>query len=171
MKIKHSFLYIIFLFFWIPVKADFINKIRPDQCETIIEIYVEDGQIRVTYEVGLKDWKYFKEIIPDELLNQKIREYIQSLGKNYFYNNVFTLNADGKITLTTWNSDTGRVSLNANGVIPLVEGKIEMTFVDLDDASATPKTWTLIDQGLPENVQYGYCTPLTDAQLQNMGLD
>lgn len=80
------------------------------------------------------------------------------------------LNADGKIILTTWNEATGRVSLNANGVIPLAEGKIEMTFVDLVDPSSTPKTWSLINQGLPENVQYGYCTPLTDAQLQSMGL-
>ena len=66
---------------------------------------------------------------------------------------------------------TGRVSLNANGVIPLVEGKIEMTFVDLVDPLAAVKEWTFISQGLPENVQYGYCTPLTDAQLQNLGLD
>ncbi len=96
MKIKHTFLYLLFLLFWMPVKADFINKIRPDQCETIIEVYVEDGQIRVTYEVGLKDWKYFKEIIPDELLNEELRKFIKSQGKYYFYNNVFTLNADGK---------------------------------------------------------------------------
>ena len=99
MKIKYYFLYIIIFLFCLPAKADFINKIRPDQCETIIEVYVEDGQIRVTYEVGLKDWKYFKEIIPNELLNDDIREYINSQGKNYFYNNVFTLKADGKILI------------------------------------------------------------------------
>lgn len=96
MKIKYYFLYIIIFLFWIPVKADFINKIRPDQCETIIEVYIEDGQIRVTYEIGLKDWRYFKELVPDAYINEEIQKYIKSQGKNYFYNHVFTLNADGK---------------------------------------------------------------------------
>ncbi len=96
MKIKKILLYIIFLLFCLPVQADFISWIRADQCETIIEIYVEDGQIRVTYEIGLKDWKYFKEIIPGELLNDQIQKYIKSQGENYFYKHVFTINADGK---------------------------------------------------------------------------
>lgn len=96
MKIKYSFLYILFFLIWIPLKADFVNNIRPDKCETIIEVYVEESQIRVTYEVGLKDWKYFKEIIPKYLLNEEIQKHIESQGQNYFYNNVFTINADGK---------------------------------------------------------------------------
>ncbi len=95
MKLKNFLIVIVFSFFCLPVKADLISLIRADKCETIIEIYVEDGQIRVTYEVGLKDWKYFKEIIPDELLNDEIRKLLQSQGQNYFYNHVFTINADG----------------------------------------------------------------------------
>jgi len=96
MKQKYLLLTLTFLLFYTPAKADFISWIRADQCETIIEVYIEDGQIRVTYEIGLLDWKYFKEIIPDELLNEEIRKLIKSKGKNYFYTDVFTLNADGK---------------------------------------------------------------------------
>jgi len=96
MNIKKILLYITFLLFCLPVQADFISWIRADKCETIIEIFVEDGQIRVTYEIGLKDWKYFKEIIPEDLLNEEIIKYIKSLGQNYFYTNVFTINADGR---------------------------------------------------------------------------
>lgn len=70
--------------------------IRADQCETIIEVYIEDDRIRVTYEIGLNDWKYFKEIIPKDLLNEEILEYIQSQDENHFFNQVFSINADGK---------------------------------------------------------------------------
>ena len=85
-----------FLLFFLPAKADFISWIRADQCETIIEIYVEDGQIRVTYEIGLYDWKYFEPIIPAEFLNEEIAKLIKAKGENYFYTDVFTINADGK---------------------------------------------------------------------------
>ncbi len=93
---KKIFLFVIAVVFFLPVKADLISLIRPDQCETIVEIFVEDGHVRVTYEVGLKDWKYFIEIIPDDLLTDEIRQLINSKGENYFYNNGFILNADGK---------------------------------------------------------------------------
>ncbi|MGI9530152.1 hypothetical protein [Lutimonas sp.] len=96
MKAKSILIISLVLLFYQPVKADFISLIRADQCETIIEIYVEEGQIRVTYEIGLKDWKYFKQIVPQELLIDEVNELIKSQGSNYFYENIFTLNADGK---------------------------------------------------------------------------
>lgn len=96
MKYKFFILTVFFIIFYLPVRADFISLIRADKCETIVEIHIEDGQIRVTYEIGLRDWKYFKEIIPPDLLNEQIQNFIKSQGENYFYNNVFTLNADGK---------------------------------------------------------------------------
>jgi len=96
MRLRIFVLIIVLLFFGLPAKADFISLIKADECETIIEVFIEDGQIRVTYEIGLLDWKYFKEIIPGDLLNEELREYIESEGKNYFYNHVFTVNADGK---------------------------------------------------------------------------
>ena len=33
-----------------PARADFIGWIRAAQCETIIEVYIEDGRIRKTYD-------------------------------------------------------------------------------------------------------------------------
>ena len=99
MRLRSFLLVIVLLLYGVPVKADFISLIKADECETIIEVFVEDGQIRVTYEIGLLDWKYFKEIIPGDLLNEELREYIESEGKNYFYKNVFKVNADGKILI------------------------------------------------------------------------
>ena len=63
MRLRIFVLIIVLLFFGLPAKADFISLIKADECETIIEVFVEDGRIRVTYEIGLLDWKYFKEII------------------------------------------------------------------------------------------------------------
>jgi len=94
-KNKYFLLFTLFLFLSLTVQADFVSLIRADKCETIIEIFVEDGQIRVTYEIGLKDWKYFKGIIPDDLSSDETREYLKSEDINYFFNNVFILNADG----------------------------------------------------------------------------
>ena len=99
MRLRFFVLIIVLLFFGLPAKADFISLIKADECETIIEVFIEDGQIKVTYEIGLLDWKYFKEIIPGDLLNEELREYIESEGKNYFYKNVFKVNADGKILI------------------------------------------------------------------------
>ena len=96
MRLRFFILIIVLLFYGLPVKADFISLIRADQCETIIEVYIEDDRIRVTYEIGLNDWKYFKEIIPKDLLNEEILEYIQSQDENHFFNQVFSINADGK---------------------------------------------------------------------------
>lgn len=96
MRPRSVILIILLLFYNLPARADFISLVKADECETIIEVFIEEGQIRVTYEIGLIDWKYFKEIIPDELLNEELQKYIESQGKNYFYNHVFTVNADGK---------------------------------------------------------------------------
>ena len=96
MKYKYPILILFLLLFHMPAKADFISLIRADQCETIIEVYVEEGQIRVTYEIGLRDWRYFKEIIPERLLEDDLVAYIKAQGENYFFNQVFSINADGK---------------------------------------------------------------------------
>ncbi len=46
--------------------ADFISLIRTDQCETIIELFVEEDQIRVIFEIGTANQNYFKKLIPPE---------------------------------------------------------------------------------------------------------
>lgn len=94
-SIKHLLIILGCFLFSLPLRADFISLIRADKCETIIEIYIEDGQIRVTYEVGMKDWTYFKQILPKELFTEDIRAVLASQGENYFFDKVFTLNADG----------------------------------------------------------------------------
>ena len=96
MRLRSFILIIFLLFYGLPARADFISLVKADECETIIEVFIEEGQIRVTYEIGLIDWKYFKEIVPGDLLSEELQKYIESQGKNYFFNHVFTVNVDGK---------------------------------------------------------------------------
>ena len=96
MRLRSFILIVFLLFYGLPARADFISLVKADECETIIEVFIEEGQIRVTYEIGLVEWKYFKEVIPSDLLSEELQKYIESQGKNYFYNHVFTVNADGE---------------------------------------------------------------------------
>jgi hypothetical protein len=51
------------------VKADFINLVQADECETIVEVFVSDELIRVSMEIGLQDYQWFSDVIPDSLLD------------------------------------------------------------------------------------------------------
>ncbi|MBD3266130.1 hypothetical protein GF373_05625 [bacterium] len=66
--------------------------------------------------------------------------------------------ANGSIQLTEWENDT--IS-HLEGAIPLME-ETNLQFVDYDKAS---DSWSPTGIG-PEQVQYGYCTPLTTEQIQ-----
>jgi len=76
--------------------ADFISLIKADECETIIEIFIEENQVRVTFEIGLNDLEHFKELIPDEYLSAEIRKLLENQDENHFYTDVFILEAAGK---------------------------------------------------------------------------
>ncbi len=45
-------------------KADYISLIQADKCETLIEIFVYEDSVRLTLEIGGRDYKWFKNIIP-----------------------------------------------------------------------------------------------------------
>ena len=65
---KRHILFISFLLFFTTSHADFISLIQADKCETIIEMYIEEDHLRVTFEIGLNDLVYFPELTPPELL-------------------------------------------------------------------------------------------------------
>ena len=52
-------------------------------------------------------------------------------------------------------------------MIPVVDGKMEFPYLNYDSAS---DSWSLVGT-TTDNVQYGYCTPLTDAQITKLELD
>jgi len=75
------------------------------------------------------------------------------------------LNTEGKIVVTEWDDET---LTHKEGVIPVVDGKLEFAFLDYD---STLETWSLIESTTaPDYVQYGYCTAITDSQIAKLAL-
>lgn len=44
--------------------ADYISLIQADICETIIEIYINEESVRITFEIGEQDEQWFRNILP-----------------------------------------------------------------------------------------------------------
>jgi len=101
MKSRRIFLFIFLMLFMGSVRADFISLIKADQCETIIEMFIDENQIRITFEIGMNDLEHFKELIPEEYLSDSIREIIRKQHKDFFYRNVFITKADGEKLIGT----------------------------------------------------------------------
>lgn len=69
---------------------------------------------------------------------------------------------NGSVELTTWEGD----SLNhRNGAIPLV-GDMQLKYLDYDGET---DTWSLAKE-TTDQVQYGFCEPLTSEQLEKMAM-
>jgi len=77
-------------------RADWINLIRADQCESIIEVYVEDEWIRITLEIGEKDFEHFKWIIPEQYYPAGWNTTNRESHLRKFFDSSLILMADGK---------------------------------------------------------------------------
>lgn len=64
---------------------------RADKCETIIEIRIEEKEVGVTFEIGLKDAKWFKNIIPIEYYADGYTENDKLSHYKTFFTNDFIL--------------------------------------------------------------------------------
>ena len=95
--LKNNFLLFLFLFLFSNVRADFVSLIRADQCETILEMFVEEEHILVTLEIGMKDLPYFMELIPDEMLPPDVQGLDRENMLRVFFNQKLIVKADGKI--------------------------------------------------------------------------
>ena len=74
--------------------------------------------------------------------------------------NIVEYNTTGKIVLTSWNGSA--IVQEATGAVPLIDGAIEMAWVDL--ISTGPNVWDYMSTGFG-TIQYGYGTPLTESQI------
>jgi hypothetical protein len=53
------------IWFYSPILiADFITLIKADECTNIVEMFIQEGSVRITFELGEADYKWFKNIIP-----------------------------------------------------------------------------------------------------------
>ena len=97
LKLKKSFLLILFFSICLSGRADFISLIQADKCETIVEIFVEESRIRVTFEIGLADLIHFIEIVPDDMMPPDMQGLDREKMLKAFFNEQFIITADGKI--------------------------------------------------------------------------
>jgi hypothetical protein len=73
--------------------------------------------------------------------------------------------ANDKITITWWNA--GKLE-HMKGVIPIVEGKMELQFLSYN---STTGTWSQLDASgpvIPDGTQFYYGSPITPIQLEKM---
>lgn len=95
-KIK-GLLVLFLLFSFSTIKADYINLIQADLCETIIEIYIEDGAIRAQLEIGEEDYKWFSDVIPAAYFEGGYEGEVDAARLSHFLNNQFVIKADSRI--------------------------------------------------------------------------
>ena len=79
------YILILYTFVHFESKADIISLVRADQCETIIEIFIEDDRIRVTFEIGEKDYPHFYRIIPEEYFDKGLNANNRNEFLNHFF--------------------------------------------------------------------------------------
>ena len=53
--LKYLFIITLIPSFFLALKADYINLIQADKCETIIEMFIENDSLRITFEIGEND--------------------------------------------------------------------------------------------------------------------
>jgi hypothetical protein len=81
------------------MRADYISLIQADKCETIIEIYIQEDSVRITFEIGPKDAQWFKHVIPVDYYEDGFTEE-EALGSfQTFFKKSFPFMIDGKISL------------------------------------------------------------------------
>jgi len=71
------------------------------------------------------------------------------------------LKTANKITVAKWNESAGKLETK-QGMIPVVDGKMELEFLNYNSTSGA---W-LSAGTTTDNTQYGFCTPLTEAQIE-----
>ena len=93
---KNYVFFILCLFVTLTSRADYINLIRADQCETIIEVFIEEGEVRITFEIGERDHQYFKWIVPSQYPGGIYDEARKEELLKAFFREGFVLRADGR---------------------------------------------------------------------------
>jgi len=83
------------LLFVIYLKADFISLIKADECTNIVEMFIDDNSVRITFEIGENDFQWFKNIIPLKYYEGGFSEQNKEERIRKFCSEDFIVLADG----------------------------------------------------------------------------
>jgi hypothetical protein len=87
----------IFLGISLAVKADFINLVQAEECETIIEVFLTGEMIQVKMEIGPQNYQWFSDVIPDSLLDAGYSDEDRIQRWDHFLRNQFVLRAGQRL--------------------------------------------------------------------------
>lgn len=141
------------LYMW-TAKADLISLIRADQCETIIEVYITENNIRVNFEIGRSDLEHFFPWLTKETDGNTWESLSPSEIKR-FYEEIFQIKADGRLLRGELNQmritpRTYRSSLYT-GKVDTLNTKIskEILYLEMDFKTKKPSYMTFRPPILP----------------------
>ena len=93
---RQKLLCLLFVLISMTVKADLINLIRADQCESIAEVHIYEHKIRLLLEIGAKDVNAFFPWLTAEQFNE-FDGLVTEEQLNEFYLRTFMIKADKQI--------------------------------------------------------------------------
>ncbi len=96
---KLAILFFVVCFYSPTLIADFITLIKADQCTNIVEMFIQEGSVRITFELGEPDYKWFKDIIPSEYYEDGFTEQNRASSFHTFFTQGFIVKADGVILI------------------------------------------------------------------------
>ncbi len=79
--------------------ADFITLIKADECTNIVEMFIQEGSVKITFELGEPDYKWFKHIIPAKYYKDGFTEQNRTASFHTFFTKDFIVNADGVVLI------------------------------------------------------------------------
>jgi len=98
-RIKLAILFFAVSFCSPSLVADFITLIKADQCTNIVEMFIQDGSVRITFELGEPDYKWFKNIIPANYYQDGFTEQNRTASFHTFFTQDFIVIADGVVLI------------------------------------------------------------------------
>ena len=98
-SLKMAVLFFAVWFYSPTLVADFITLIKADQCTNIVEMFIQDGSVRITFELGEPDYKWFKYIIPARYYEDGFTEQTKAGSFHTFFTKDFIVKADGKVLI------------------------------------------------------------------------
>jgi hypothetical protein len=98
-RFKMAIIFFAVWFYSPTLVADFITLIKADQCTNIVEMFIQEKSIRITFELGEPDYKWFKYIIPANYYEDGFTEQNSKKSFHNFFTKGFKVKADGVILI------------------------------------------------------------------------
>ena len=95
--LKYLFIITLIPSSFLALRADYINLIQADKCETIIEMLIEDDSLRITFEIGENDYQWFTNVIPETYFAGGFSEEHQKERFKRFFRETFIVRIDNQL--------------------------------------------------------------------------